>query len=249
MSNFLLRFLDRRLNFTQPLLPKHCLLCLASCEGDLCSACYESLPRLPTNHCSLCLLPSRDSRICGACLANHPCWSRAVAALQYAFPVDALIRTLKYRGDLTLAPVLAELLIARLTPFPLPDGIIPVPLHSNRLKERGFNQATEIGRHLSRQMGVPLLPHACIRIKDTLSQTELSWNKRRGNIRNAFACTTRFAQQHVAILDDVMTSGATLNELARMIRKQGANEISVWVITRAMLSSAANKAVKHRPLS
>jgi predicted amidophosphoribosyltransferase len=93
-------------------------------------------------------------------------------------------------------------------------------------------------------MGVPLLPHACVRTRDTLSQTELSWKKRRSNLRNAFACTTRFTQKHVAILDDVMTSGATLNELAKVVRKQGAIEVSVWAIARAIPSSTSIKTVE-----
>lgn len=230
------------------LLPRNCLLCLAPCAGDLCDACHDSLPQLPAGHCPSCLLPTNDARICGACLTNPPVWTRVIAALPYAFPVDALIRSLKYQENLALAPVLARLLITKLSCFPAPDAIVPVPLHPARLQERGFNQAIEIGRHLSRQMGVPLLPHACVRTKNTLSQTELSWKKRRSNMRNAFACTTRFAQKHVVILDDVMTSGATLSELARVIRKQGASEISVWVIARAMPSSASSKTEKHRPL-
>ncbi|SDH09595.1 comF family protein [Nitrosomonas sp. Nm132] len=226
------------------LLPTNCLLCLASCEGDLCCACHDNLPRLPSDHCPSCLLPTSDSRICGACLASYPSWTRAIAALRYAFPIDAIIHSLKYQENLTVAPVLANLLMAKMNHCAPPDVIIPVPLHPVRLQERGFNQALEIGRHLSKKMGVPLLPHACVRTRDTLSQTELSWKKRRSNLRNAFACTTRFTQKHVAILDDVMTSGATLNELAKVVRKQGAIEVSVWAIARAIPSSTSIKTVE-----
>ncbi len=241
MSNFLSIFLNKRLNLRQYLLQNDCLLCLASCRGDLCRACHDSLPQLPANHCPLCLLPSINSRICGTCLANPPAWTHAIAALQYAFPIDAMIRALKYQQNLTLAPMLSRLLTAKLSHVPSPDVIIPVPLHPTRLQARGFNQVVEIGRYVSRQLHIPLLPHVCERTRDTLSQTELSWKERRSNLRNAFVCTTRFAQKHVAILDDVMTSGATLNELARVIRKQGASEISVWVIARATPSSISKK--------
>lgn len=237
LSNFLSNILNKRLNFMQSLLPKNCLLCLAPCEGDLCFACQESLPRLPSNHCPLCLLPMMNSRICGHCLTHNPAWTRAIAALQYTFPVDALIRSLKYQENLSLAPVLANLLTAKLNHFPLPDFIIPVPLHPAKLQERGFNQTIEIGRHVSKHIRAPMLPQACVRAKDTLSQTELSWKKRRGNMQNAFKCITRFEQKHVALLDDVMTSGATLNELAKSVRQQGASEVSVWVIARTIPSS------------
>ncbi len=249
MSNFLSSFLNKRLNFTHLFRPRHCTLCLAACEGNLCDACQDSLPHWITDHCPGCLLPSKDSRLCGACLTAPPAWDRAVAALQYAFPVDALIRTLKYRGDLSLTPILAELLLPKLLAFPLPDCIIPVPLHTNKLKERGFNQTAEIGRQLSRRMGIPLLPQVCVRNKDTPSQTTLPWKKRHSNVRHAFTCTTCLERQHVALLDDVMTSGATLHELAKTIRQQGASEISIWVIARALPSPALHGAVAHPPLS
>lgn len=225
----------------QMLLPGNCVLCLATCKGDLCRACHDGLPQLPTVHCPLCLLPTVDSRICGACLAHHPAWTHAIAALRYAFPVDAMIHSLKYQENLALAPLLANLLIAKMNYSAPPDVIIPVPLHPARLQERGFNQALEIGRHVSRQMGIPLLPHVCVRTRNTLSQTELPWKKRRSNLRNVFKCTASFARKHVALLDDVMTSGATLNELAKAVCQQGASEISVWVIARAMPSTTSIK--------
>lgn len=226
------------------MLQKYCLLCLTACQDDLCRTCHDSLPQLPADHCPLCLLPTIDSRICGVCLKNPPAWTHAVAALPYLFPVDAMIRSLKYQEDLTLAPVLANLLIAKMNASALPDVIIPVPLHPLRLQQRGFNQALEMGRYISRHLGVSLLPHACVRNKDTLSQTELSWNKRHTNMRNAFECTTSLQHKHVALLDDVMTSGATLHELTKVVRKQGASKVSVWVIARAIPSSASIKTVE-----
>ena len=229
----------------QTLFPTNCLLCLADCESDLCRACRESLPQLPSEHCPLCLLPTKDSCICGNCLKHPPVWTHALAALQYVFPIDAMIHSLKYQGNLAVAPILANLLLAKMNHCPLPDVIIPVPLHPTKLQERGFNQALEISRHISRQINVPLLPHACVRTKDTFSQTELSWKKRLTNMRNAFECTTSLAHKHVALLDDVMTSGATLNELAKVVCKQGATGVSVWVIARAMPSSALIKATEH----
>lgn len=171
--------------------------------------------------------------ICGTCLRNPPAWSHARAALRYTFPVDALVQALKYRSDLPLAPILASLLLAKLWDDPMPDYIIPVPLHPARLRERGFNQALEIGRHLCKQTGIELLSAACIRIRSTPSQTELPWKNRSQNVRNAFTCKRDFSGKQVAIVDDVMTSGATLNELTKIIRRQGATDVRAWVIARA----------------
>jgi ComF family protein len=154
----------------------------------------------------------------------------------YAFPVDALLHSLKYQGNLAMASVLADLLTARIDPDALPDFIVPMPLHPARLRERGFNQALEIARRVSRKSGIPLLPGICRRIKDTPSQTGLPWKEREKNIRNAFSCEADLRGKHVAMLDDVMTTGATLNELAKALRKSGAAHVSGWVVARTLSS-------------
>lgn len=212
---------------------KHCVLCLAPDHQDICAACLRDLPGLPQVHCPSCLLPMPLPEICGTCLRRPPAWNQASAALRYTFPVDALVQALKYRADLPLAPILADLLLPRLQQDSLPDYIIPVPLHPDRLRERGFNQALEISRHLSKQTGCRLLPAACSRTRSTPSQTELPLKKRPQNVRNAFSCKYNFSGKRVAIVDDVMTSGSTLNELARVIRRQGAAEVYAWAVARA----------------
>jgi hypothetical protein len=102
-------FLNNRLNIMQTLFRKNCLLCGAVSDGDLCIPCLDSLPELPPHRCEVCALPAAESRVCGACLANPPTFDRTIAALSYAFPVDALVHSLKYQGNLTMAPVLADL--------------------------------------------------------------------------------------------------------------------------------------------
>ena len=219
----------------QILIPKNCVLCGIATDRDLCKPCYNQLPQLPINHCPICLWPVPTAEVCGTCLKKPPAFTRTIAALRYTFPVDALIHSLKYQTNLAIAPILADLLIARLeTIEKIPDIILPMPLHPIRLRERGFNQAMEISRTIAKQMGITLLPDSCSRIKHTPPQTGLPWNARQKNIRKAFSCKIDLTGKHVALVDDVMTTGATLNELAKILRKQGAAEISNWVIARTL---------------
>jgi len=175
-----------------------------------------------------------EARVCGACLAHPLAFDRTLAAVNYAFPIDALLHSLKYRTNLALAPVLADLLLAQIDGAALPDFIVPMPLHPVRLRERGFNQAIEIARRISKKTGVPLLPALCRRVRDTTSQTGLPWKEREKNIRDAFDCEGKLNGKRIALVDDVMTTGATLNELARVLRKCGAVHISAWVVARTL---------------
>ncbi|WP_306463974.1 ComF family protein [Nitrosospira sp. NpAV] len=226
--------MNDRLNIIQTLFGQHCLLCGIPSNGDLCASCHDSLPHLPFHHCRVCALPVTGSGICGSCLANPPAFDCTIAALSYAFPVDALVHSLKYQANLPMALVLANLLLARINKDSLPDFIVPMPLHTVRLRERGFNQALEIGRRVAKQCGIPLLPDICQRIKDTASQAELPWKEREKNIRGAFTCEVDLCGKRIAMLDDVMTTGATLNELAKVLRKHGAKHVSGWVAARTL---------------
>ncbi len=213
---------------------RNCVLCGITCKQDLCIACRDNLPQIPNNHCPTCLLPVATSLTCGTCLKKPPAFTRAIAALQYSFPVDALIHTLKYQSNLAIAPILANLLLEKTNKLKKPDFIIPMPLHPTKLKERGFNQALEIARCLSSHNNITLLPDTCKRVKNTAAQTRLPWKDRQKNIQDAFSCKMDFSSKHVAIVDDVMTTGATLNEISKILRKCGAEEVNGWVIARAL---------------
>ena len=225
--------LNNCLKFAQSLLQPECVLCGAKVLAQgFCAACHEHLPYLHKPCCRVCALPIPDGELCGACLSDPPAFDSTHAAFSYSFPVDVLIQALKYQGNLVLAPVLAaELLPKADTKL---DYLIPVPLSSARLRERGFNQALEIARIISNKSGMSLLANACGRILDTPPQAGLPWKERTKNIRGAFMCSAKLRGKKVALLDDVMTTGATLNELAKVVRKQGAIEINAWVVARTL---------------
>ena len=198
----------------------------------VCDACYTQLPWLPAARCPQCALPTSGGQICGACLAQPPRFDKVAAAFAYAWPLAPLIHQYKYAGNLALAPLLAQALAAQITSSV--ELIIPTPLDPARLRSRGFNQALEIARVVSRITGLPLAAKACRRVRDSVPQATLPWRERAKNIRGAFACDLDLRGKRVAVIDDVMTTGATLNEIARNLRKAGAVEIHGWVVARTL---------------
>lgn len=214
-----------------------CALCgRRSLVGAVCAPCLEGLPRLPAARCPVCAQPTPLGEVCGACLKRPPAFDRTVAAFRYAAPVDGLVQRFKYGGELALAQFFADQLLAALPGRDLPERLLPLPLHASRTRERGFNQAVEIGKVLSRRLGLPLDGLACARIRPTPPQAGLSLKARRRNIRGAFACGADLTGRHVALLDDVMTSGASLDALASAVRRAGARQVEVWVVARAVRS-------------
>lgn len=205
----------------------------ASGHALLCGDCTNDLPYHRTPACPICALPTAGGETCGACLKHPPAFSRTLAAFDYAFPVDALLHAFKYSGQLPVAEALAQPLADLARTRPLPDALVPMPLHPARLKERGFNQAMELARALSRRLNVPVLPDAVVRQKDTAPQAGLPWKERRRNIRGAFDCRQDFTGKRLAVVDDVMTTGATLGELAKTLTKNGA-EVELWVVARTL---------------
>lgn len=218
--------LNIRLEFGQP-----CVLCGGmSCAGLWCEACNASLPYLEAPHCPVCAIPTPQGEVCGHCLKNPPVFAHTVAVFGYQFPVDQLIQSLKYHEQIALAKIFAEKLLLRIDS--LPDFIIPMPLHVNKLRSRGFNQAQLIAEPLCRALNIPLL--ACQRLRDTPSQTALPWNERSKNVRGAFCCDTDLSGKRIALVDDVLTTGASLNELAIAVKKRGGTEICAWVVARSL---------------
>lgn len=212
-----------------------CLLCgSAALESNLCSDCRADLPWLDANACSCCAHPLPAPGLCGRCIAEPPHYDRVVAACRYAFPLDGLIQSYKYSGRLVAGAALASLLADRVQQRP--DLIVPIPLTAQRLRERGFNQALELARTLGQQTGVPVNAQLCVKTRDTLPQTRLPWKERRKNIRGAFVVEGGVAGCHVAVVDDVLTTGATLSELARNLKRAGAVTVTGYVIARTVSS-------------
>ena len=233
MSNWVHGLLNKCTNYVQRRLSQPCLLCAGRALGEpVCSACRADLAWLPDTRCPRCALPTPHGEVCGACLRRPPAFSATVAVLRYGHPADILIQHLKYGGELALAGWFAGLLAERV--HELPELILPMPLHSARLRERGFNQAAEIGRAVGKRLGVAVCLDACRRVRDTPSQAGLSLKERRKNIRGAFSCHADLRGRRVALLDDVMTSGASLDELAGTVLRAGAAEAWVWVLARAL---------------
>ena len=204
----------------------------------MCGPCASHLPWLGARVCATCAAPLVAGGVCGACLQRPPHFDAVRAAFIYAFPVDAMIQAFKYGGDLSLAHTLAHTLaqIAEETV----DMIVPMPLAGERLRERGFNQAYELARHVGRLRGIPVAMEGCRKVRHTAAQAMLPWSERRKNVRGTFVCDADVAGKCVAIVDDVMTTGATLNELAKNIKRAGAARVVGWVVARALKRGAAD---------
>ena len=221
------------------LLPPRCVLCgQPSGSICICGPCKSDLPR-PGPHCRRCGLPlgSPVDDICGACISKPPPFSHTVYPLLYGFPADRLVQALKFRRQLPAGRVLAHLICEQVTAASpgIPGQLIPVPLHWLRMMKRGFNQACELGAHASTVLGIPLLTTALRRRRNTRAQSGLDRKQRRNNVRGAFCWRPAMKpQSHIALIDDVMTTGTTVSECARVLRRAGAKRVDVWVAARAI---------------
>lgn len=217
-------------------LPLRCLLCgAAGANGiDLCADCAAELPR-NRSCCARCALPlAVPAELCGECQRHVPAWDAAWAPFRYGWPLDRLESRYKFAGDLAAGRVLSALWQREPCAGDLPGLLLSVPLHRSRLRQRGYNQALELARPLARALHVPLRRDVLQRPRRTEAQTELDAVGRRRNVRGAFALREGVVlPAHVAILDDVMTTGATLAECARVLKRAGAAWVDVWALARA----------------
>jgi ComF family protein len=226
-------------------MPSCCALCgRLSGATVVCKACHQAHLATDAARCPQCAnLVDRQRQLCAQCMARRRGFDATLAAATYAEPVDSLVLQLKFSAQLALAPwmaaMLRDALLAR-PDFRLPNLLCPVPLAALRLQERGFNQALEIARPLSASLGIPLQPSLAIRARETVAQSLLEHGKRAQNIRNAFTLHPALLPQvrglHIGIVDDVMSSGHTLGELAALFKRCGADRVSVFVFARTPLS-------------
>lgn len=224
------------------LFPPYCLLCLSSkavSDEYLCNGCARDLPWL-RHCCDICSLPLPDTSNasrCGRCQQRLPPFDRCIGAFYYADPIAQLISDYKYRAKLNYGRVLGLQLAARIadqySQQRLPDAVLPVPLHRSRLRKRGFNQSLELGKTVARQLRLPLANNHLVRCRATSSQKDLQLDDRQRNVRGAFAIRGNDPlPASVALLDDVVTSGSTVAELARLLKNNGVTEVHVWCVAR-----------------
>jgi len=220
-----------------------CLVCDQACQShyDLCKACTAALPWLGSA-CVRCAQPLAQiegrQTVCGACQHSHSPLQRAKAAFVYADPINALLRRFKFHQDLAAGRLLAQLMASvmgnfmqSLHPVDRPQALLPVPLHVWRLRQRGYDQALELAKPLARYLNLPLI-HGLRRIRNTQAQSQLHAAARKRNVRHAFTARIRPLPAHVLLIDDVMTTGATLHAAAYALRKAGVQRIDAWVCAR-----------------
>ena len=219
--------------------PGLCAVCRGWGAGRVCADCLTRFAQARPR-CRRCALPvAAGIVVCGACLAAPPSFDAAFARVDYAYPWDRLIPSFKFHAALDLAPVFAEAIVeacAERDAGGAPAVVVPVPLSAARLRERGYNQAWELARRTARRLRCAADAHLLLRIRDTPHQLALPPEERAGNVRGAFAVEPRrladVRGRTVAVVDDVMTTGSTLAEIARMLKGAGAERVEVWVFAR-----------------
>ncbi len=227
-----------------PDLPSYCVLCDRPIRRafSLCKECEDDLPKI-LHACKLCGIPlNESSRVCGQCLKTKPVVDFSLSLYHYESPVDYLISQLKFRQKLSYAAILGHLLSEHLLntmSAKLPDAIIPVPLYKKRLGKRGFNQSLEIAKIVSKKTGLTIDTQLVSRKKSTRAQSSLHLKQRKQNVKDCFQIKNQNqgapVYERIAILDDVVTTGATTNELAKVLKTAGIKKVGVWSIGRAVL--------------
>lgn len=219
------------------LFPQPCILCNAASGNELgiCPDCLSDLPFHRDEYCPQCNLPSTNNLICGACIASPPDFDATTSIFSYEYPISQLVQHYKYGQELHLGNLFAKLLQHKLSAHKLPDLIIPMPLHPKRLAERGFNQSLEVAKIVGKALNISVDYTACLRTKYSPPQASLPLRQRATNIKGAFTCTKSLTGLRIGLIDDVMTTGASLNALAKAVKAKGASHVECWVIARTLL--------------
>ena len=227
------------------LLSQDCVLCGARSHASLCKDCYGDLPFRQVPGCPRCNAEGIKNQLCGACLSDPPHFDETTCAFRYAYPLDRLVQVYKFNAKLGLLPLFSDAIVraVRAGVSAPPDLVIPLPLAPKRLAERGFNQSALLGERVSKTLGTRFEARGMLRVRETPPQTGLSRQARLKNVRGAFDCAQRLDGQRVAVVDDVMTTGATLSEAAKALKKSGAAHVSAWVIARAVRDDVSKDAV------
>lgn len=210
-----------------------CFFCLSETHMTWCKTCEQDIIH-NVIRCQICARSSLTNKPCGNCIKCPPYFSQSLILFDYQYPANELIKAFKFGKRAELAFRFAEKFVERLiNADKLPDSLIPVPLHKTRQRARGYNQSLELAKHISRMLNISLDTTSCKRIKNTETQSTLSTKARERNVKDAFILTNHVLPKHVAIIDDVITTGSTVNEIARLLKRSGCEQVDVWAIARA----------------
>ena len=215
-----------------------CLICDTQNSSSALPICNKCLHELPRNIkvCQQCGLPIENSAatICGKCQSKPPVYDKTITPFIYDNAIKHLIIELKFKKKLINAHLLGKLLVKAVSNETLPDFLLPVPLHKKRLRQRGFNQTMELCRVLSKELSIPILTGIVEKTKETIPQSELSAKQRKQNLRNSFKVIGSIPAAHIAIIDDVITTGTTITEIAKLLKKSNSTNIQAWACARAL---------------
>ena len=223
-------------------LPQICFFCGDSSDETVCAPCAAVLPRLAEQVCPRCQLAAANGEVCGRCLKKPPLWQHLVALWQYEFPLDRAMISAKYHHAFAIYRWAAAQ--PKAWPFAADATLIPVPLADLRLQSRGYNQAQLIAGEMAKRFGLRVDANAVVRIRETDIQQRLNWSERRQNVRGAFVTTRSFVSESVVLIDDVLTTGATLNALARALLDAGATRVDAFVLARVLPIRRRDRVVK-----
>lgn len=224
-----------RNQFLDNFLAQTCFLCQANSQQAICSSCVADLPFMPTKVCPHCAKLVKNREICYECEQNPLPFNYSQAIFSYDYPIDILISRAKFQRNLVILNWLANMMASRLSILSSPDILIPVPLHPKRLCQRGYNQSLELAKYIMKQTKIPLADKACKRIKNTTPQTSLNNQQRQKNVLGIFEIIKIEPHwQHIVLIDDVMTTGSTVKELAIILKCAGVKQVDVWCCARTL---------------
>lgn len=231
-------------------IPHHCLLCKSTSKDYLCTPCINDLPWLTSHTCTQCSLPLEqdlslntlggDAHLCGECLTKPPHFDKTICAFSYEFPLNDMIHQFKDQTDVATGKFLTRQLLSNIKYTyqndPLPQRIMPVPMHWKKILQRGFNQADIISQYLNKSLKIKMV-HPIKKCASTANQHQLNKRQRQHNLQNSFALTKKShialaGVEHIALIDDVITTGATANTLAEILKKAGVKRVDVWALAR-----------------
>ncbi len=218
----------KKLNLAGP-----CFFCMAKTNGAWCEDCERDLAQEDPK-CPVCARNSPASLKCGTCTTKQPNFTKTVALFKYQYPTNNLIKAFKYNNRPELANCFADRLTKKLLceEGAMPKTLLPTPLHSKRQRHRGYNQSLELAHQLGKKLGIDVNSSLCRRIKNTAPQSKLPMKRRKENVKGAFQLIDHKMPGHIAIIDDVITTGATVDEIAGLLIKAGCQRVDVWSVAR-----------------